>query len=69
MYKRQGFVTVTCACDEQGNVEMADLRVKAEENKDELAALMITYPSTHGDRKSTRLNSSHLKLSRMPSSA
>ena len=43
-----GFVTVTCACDEQGNVEMADLRVKAEENKDELAALMITYPSTHG---------------------
>ena len=31
-----GFVTVTCACDEQGNVEMADLRVKAEENKDEL---------------------------------
>ena len=43
-----GFVTVTCACDEQGNVEMADLRAKAEENKDELAALMITYPSTHG---------------------
>ena len=28
--------------------EMADLRAKAEENKDELAALMITYPSTHG---------------------
>lgn len=31
-----GFVTVTCACDEQGNVEMADLRAKAEENKDDL---------------------------------
>ena len=43
-----GFTTVTCACDEQGNVDMADLRAKAEENKDDLAALMITYPSTHG---------------------
>ena len=43
-----GFTTVTCACDEQGNVDMADLRAKAEENKDNLAALMITYPSTHG---------------------
>ena len=43
-----GFTTVTCACDEQGNVDMADLRAKAEENKDSLAALMITSPSTHG---------------------
>lgn len=43
-----GFTTVTCACDEQGNVDMNDLRAKAEENKDDLAALMITYPSTHG---------------------
>lgn len=43
-----GFVTVTCACDEHGNVDMDDLRAKAEENKEELAALMITYPSTHG---------------------
>lgn len=43
-----GFTTITCACDEHGNVEMNDLRAKAEENKDELAALMITYPSTHG---------------------
>ena len=43
-----GFITVTCACDEQGNVDMDDLRAKAEENKEELAALMITYPSTHG---------------------
>ena len=43
-----GFTTVTCACDEHGNVDMDDLRAKAEENKDDLAALMITYPSTHG---------------------
>ncbi len=43
-----GFETVTCACDEQGNVDMNDLRAKALENKEELAALMITYPSTHG---------------------
>ncbi|MEG1659331.1 MAG: aminomethyl-transferring glycine dehydrogenase [Bacteroides sp.] len=43
-----GFTTVTCACDEHGNVDMNDLRAKAEENKEDLAALMITYPSTHG---------------------
>lgn len=43
-----GYSTVTCACDEQGNVDMEDLRAKALENKDDLAALMITYPSTHG---------------------
>lgn len=43
-----GFTTVTCACDAQGNVDMADLCAKAEENKADLAALMITYPSTHG---------------------
>lgn len=43
-----GYTTVTCACDEFGNVDMADLKAKAKENKDSLAALMITYPSTHG---------------------
>lgn len=43
-----GFLPVICACDEHGNVDMTDLRAKAEENKNELAALMITYPSTHG---------------------
>lgn len=43
-----GFTTVTCACDEKGNVDVDDLQRKAEENKDNLAALMITYPSTHG---------------------
>jgi glycine dehydrogenase len=43
-----GFNVVICACDEQGNVDMDDLRNKAEANRNELAALMITYPSTHG---------------------
>ncbi len=43
-----GFGIVTCACDDQGNVDMNDLRSKAEEYRNELAALMITYPSTHG---------------------
>lgn len=43
-----GYTTITCSCDEQGNVDLADLKAKAEANKDELAALMITYPSTHG---------------------
>ena len=43
-----GFTTVTCACDEKGNVDVDDLREKAEAHKDHLAALMITYPSTHG---------------------
>ena len=43
-----GFETITCACDEQGNVDVDDLRTKAEANKNDLAALMITYPSTHG---------------------
>ena len=42
-----GYTTITCACDTHGNVDMEDLRNKAEENKDDLAALMITYPSTH----------------------
>lgn len=43
-----GFTTLTCACDEKGNVDVEDLKKKAEENKENLAALMITYPSTHG---------------------
>jgi glycine dehydrogenase len=43
-----GFTPVTCACDDHGNVDMDDLRAKADEIGDELAALMITYPSTHG---------------------
>ena len=43
-----GYTTVTCACDERGNVDVEDLKAKAEANKENLAALMITYPSTHG---------------------
>ena len=43
-----GFKVVVVACDEKGNVDLADLEKKAEEHKDRLAALMITYPSTHG---------------------
>lgn len=43
-----GFETVTCACDQNGNVDMEDFKKKVEEHKDNLAALMITYPSTHG---------------------
>jgi len=43
-----GFQTITIQTDEQGNTNIDDLKCKAEENKDRLAALMITYPSTHG---------------------
>ncbi len=43
-----GFKVVVVACDAQGNVDLADLEKKADEHKDRLAALMITYPSTHG---------------------
>jgi glycine dehydrogenase len=35
-------------CDERGNIDVADLKEKAEKHKDELSALMVTYPSTHG---------------------
>lgn len=43
-----GFDVVIVASDEKGNVDLADLRAKAELHKDNLSALMITYPSTHG---------------------
>lgn len=43
-----GFQTVTVACDAGGNIDLTDLRTKAEEHRSDLAALMITYPSTHG---------------------
>lgn len=39
---------VVVACDDNGNIDVADLRAKAAAHKDTLAALMITYPSTHG---------------------
>ncbi len=43
-----GMKVVVVACDEHGNVEVADLQAKAREHAKTLAALMITYPSTHG---------------------
>ncbi|MBF4609135.1 aminomethyl-transferring glycine dehydrogenase [Curtobacterium sp. VKM Ac-1393] len=43
-----GMKVVVVACDENGNVDLADLRAKTEQHADTLAALMITYPSTHG---------------------
>lgn len=43
-----GFKVVVTACDEQGNIDMNDLLSKAELHKNNLAGLMITYPSTHG---------------------
>ncbi|MGR9014630.1 MAG: aminomethyl-transferring glycine dehydrogenase [Gammaproteobacteria bacterium] len=43
-----GLKVVVVACDENGNVSLADLHAKVAEYKDTLAALMITYPSTHG---------------------
>ncbi|MFQ6017666.1 MAG: aminomethyl-transferring glycine dehydrogenase, partial [Kiloniellaceae bacterium] len=43
-----GLKVVVVACDEGGNVDVEDLKAKAAEHAESLAALMITYPSTHG---------------------
>jgi glycine dehydrogenase len=43
-----GMNVVAVACDKDGNIDVADLRAKAGAHKNDLAALMITYPSTHG---------------------
>ena len=43
-----GMRVVVVDCDEEGNVDLLDLRAKAEQHSRELAAAMITYPSTHG---------------------
>src|SRR6201999_4052614 len=43
-----GMDVVVVACDKGGNVDVADLRAKAERHSKNLAAIMITYPSTHG---------------------
>jgi len=48
-----GFKVVVVACDKEGNVDMADLTAKAEELSDNLACIMITYPSTHGVYETT----------------
>jgi len=43
-----GMKVVIVKCDEHGNIDIRDLRQKAEEHKEDLSALMVTYPSTHG---------------------
>ncbi len=43
-----GLDVVVVACDDEGNIDLADLRVKADAHRERLAALMVTYPSTHG---------------------
>ena len=43
-----GMKVVVVACDRDGNVDLADLEAKATEHRDDLAAIMVTYPSTHG---------------------
>jgi glycine dehydrogenase len=43
-----GMEIVGVACDAEGNVDVADLKSKIDANRDRLAALMVTYPSTHG---------------------
>jgi len=43
-----GMKVVVVNCDINGNIDLSDLMKKAEQNKDTLAALMVTYPSTHG---------------------
>ena len=43
-----GMEVVVVACDEDGNIDLADLRAKAEQHSENLSCVMITYPSTHG---------------------
>ena len=43
-----GMKIVTVACDSKGNIDVEDLKAKAEQYEGELAGLMVTYPSTHG---------------------
>ena len=43
-----GLDVVVVACDDEGNIDLVDLRAKAAAHRERLAALMVTYPSTHG---------------------
>ena len=43
-----GMEVVVVRCDDKGNIDVADLKARAEQHRDKLAALMVTYPSTHG---------------------
>jgi len=46
--KLAGMTVVVVGCDRAGNVDLADLEAKASQHRDRLAAIMVTYPSTHG---------------------
>ncbi|PQJ30064.1 aminomethyl-transferring glycine dehydrogenase [Rubritalea profundi] len=48
-----GFKVIPVKCDEQGNIDVADLKAKAEKSGENLGCLMVTYPSTHGVYEST----------------
>ncbi len=54
-----GMEVIVVDCDDKGNINIDDLRAKAEEHKDNLAAFMVTYPSTHGvfEEKIIEMNS------------
>ena len=43
-----GYEVVVINCDEKGDIDMSDLQIKADQYSDNIAAMMITYPSTHG---------------------
>lgn len=43
-----GMQVVVTKCDDHGNIDLEDLKIQAEKHKDNLAVLMVTYPSTHG---------------------
>ncbi|SUC39581.1 glycine dehydrogenase [Proteus mirabilis] len=43
-----GMTVVVVGCDENGNIDIADLKAKAEKHQAELSCVMVTYPSTHG---------------------
>ncbi len=43
-----GMTIVVTKCDDKGNIDLEDLKAKAEQHKDNLSCLMVTYPSTHG---------------------
>ena len=43
-----GFTVVVVACDDDGNIDLADLKAKIAHHENRLAAIMVTYPSTHG---------------------
>ena len=57
-----GNKVVVVGCDDKGNINVEELKAKAEENKDNLAAFMVTYPSTHGFLKHPSLKCAKLSI-------